>query len=209
MTRTYNHMPKLLMLLGFLSGCALTSKADATLPRYFSPELPRKPPLEGNLRFSFELRLGRVTAGSHIREKIVYRQSKYEVGFYDDRLWTERPDAYLRRALGRVLFEEKGLRSAVSGPAPVLDIELVNFEEIRTPAHIALVRLTFSLRDDRAIRFQHTLAVERPIAQVAKTSAPDALAEALGEALARAVLEAAEYVLKDLATGQGRVGQFE
>lgn len=199
MTRTYFQLPGLLFMLFALNGCALTSKADATLPRYFSPDLPYSPDKGETQRSGLELRLGRVTAGSHIREKIVYRESKYEVAFYDDRLWTEKPEAYLRRALSRVFFEEKGVRGTVSGPAPVLDVELLNFEEVRSPEHVALLRLTFTLRDENAARVQRTLTVERPIAPAAKAHAPAAVAEALGEALRRAVQEIAESVMKELA----------
>src|SRR5689334_19308246 len=83
------------------NGCALTQKATPINARYFSPEpaaSSRSPAAERAAGSGLELRLGRVMAGAHIRERIVYRDSEYELGFYDDRLWSERPDAYLRRA---------------------------------------------------------------------------------------------------------------
>src|SRR4051794_8315950 len=102
MTRKDSRFPKLLILICALNGCALTSKASATLPRYFSPDLPQHQIQEDIQHPEIELRIGRVTAGAYIREKIVYRESSYEIGFYDDRLWTEKPEAYLRRTLNRV-----------------------------------------------------------------------------------------------------------
>jgi cholesterol transport system auxiliary component len=145
-----------------------------------------------------ELRLGRVTAGSYIRENIIYRSSEFEVGFYDDLLWTERPDAYLRRALAEVLFEQEHLRSAVSGPVPVLDVELLNFEEVRAPRHIARVRLTFLVHDDRSVRIEQTLAVECPIKETPKAQATAAIAAALGDAMTSAVFQLSERVIAEL-----------
>src|SRR6185436_5751354 len=103
-------------------GCALTGKSDAMVPRFFTLEPAAHATTTTAARVGAasapQLRLGRVTAADHIEQPIIYRQSEREIGFYDDRLWSEKPDAYLGRALGRVLFEEKGLRRAVAGRAP-------------------------------------------------------------------------------------------
>lgn len=184
-------------------GCALTQKATPTDARFFSPELPAaatssRPAEERATGPLIELRMGRVTASSHIRERMVYRDSPHELGFYEDRLWTERPDAYLRRALAQALFEEQGLRSVVSGAAPVLDVELVRFEEVRKPTHIASGRITFSLRDDRIIRKSQTITVERPIPATEKADGPSATAKALGEVLRSAVSQISEQVQGEL-----------
>src|SRR4051812_5919368 len=96
-------------LLFAFGGCALLSKSDVPTRRYFSPEL-LAPATRGVARSNAELKLGRVTASPSISERIMFRESIHEVGYYDDRLWTERPEAYLHRALTRVLFEEQGLR---------------------------------------------------------------------------------------------------
>ena len=182
-----------------LSGCALFSKGDVSYPRYFTPDLPKATSKVGSRRSGVELRLGRVSAGSYIAEKIVFRESDYEIGFYDYRLWTEKPEVYLRRALTRVLFEEEGLMSVVSGAAPTLDVELVSFEEVRSPQHLALVRVAFSLHDDRVVFMQQTMAIERTIGLVSKAGEADAVAEALGEALRKSVYDVTGRVLRDLA----------
>ena len=189
-------LPLLALLL--LSGCALTNKAVPTIPRYFSPELPPLQPKAEAPRAGAELRLGRISASSHLREKIVYRSSDHELGFYDDLLWTEKPDSYLRRALSQVLFEQERLRSVVSGAAPVLDVELVSFEELRGPRHAALVRLTFIIRDERVVRVEQTLSVERPIAAAGRDKEPAAIAAALGDAMSSAVSQVCERVLAEL-----------
>jgi uncharacterized lipoprotein YmbA len=185
-----------LLALLLLPGCALTNKAQSNFPRYFSPALPHVAPLAQ--RSGVELRLGRVSAGAHLREKMAYRSSTYEVGFYDDLLWTEKPAEYLRRALSQVLFEEQGLRSIVSGAAPVLDVELVSFEELRVPQPAALVRLTFVLRNERTVLLEQTLTVERPLAPGKTPHPPAAVAEALGEALHSMVGQLTTAVLAEL-----------
>src|SRR4029077_4048150 len=118
------------------TGCALLSKAAPLQPRYFSLEdgplaSNRGAALRSPTSGAMQLRLGRVSAGPHLRERIVYRDSDHELGYYEDRRWTERPETYLRRALARALFEERGLLRVVSGGAPTLEVELVAFEEIR------------------------------------------------------------------------------
>jgi ABC-type uncharacterized transport system auxiliary subunit len=88
--------------------CALLSKSAPIAPRYFSPERPgdvarraRKPPWP-----SAELRLGRVDGTSHLETRLVFRDTKSEIGYYRLRRWTEAPEQYLKRRLARVLFEE-------------------------------------------------------------------------------------------------------
>ena len=82
--------------------------------------------------------------------------------------------------------------------APVLDVELVNFEEVREPSHRALVQLTLILRDDHMVRLEQTLKVERPIAAANKAQVPAAIAAALGDALNSAVSEISARVVAEL-----------
>ncbi|HRI51432.1 MAG TPA: hypothetical protein PLW65_14725, partial [Pseudomonadota bacterium] len=84
------------------------------------------------------------------------------------------------------------------GAAPVLDVELVAFGELRAPRHAALVRLTFVIRDDRLVRLEQTLAVERPIAAASKDKEAAAIAAALGEAMSSAVAQVSERVIAEL-----------
>lgn len=188
----------LLCLSVCLTGCALLSKGEVPVRRYFSPEVvnpDNSPPLT---RSTSELRLGRVTSGVSIAERIMFRESTHEVGFYDDRLWTEKPEAFLKRRLTRVLFEEQGLRSVVRGAGPTLDVELITFEEVKAPKHVALVKVAFSLSDERVVSLQQTLSFERPITPGAEGEA-GAIAQAMGEALRDAVNEIAGRVVTDLA----------
>jgi cholesterol transport system auxiliary component len=178
-------MTRAILLLFFClcccASCALTSKSDALVPRYYTPEpFAQTQPAKAQ----GELRLGRVSSSAHLRESIVYRDSPLEVGFYDENRWTERPDAYLRRALARALFEQRGYRRVLTGQAPTLDVELVAFEEIRKPKRAARIVLTFALHDEHVTKAEETITIERP---VAPGGGMDVFVKAAGEALAAAV----------------------
>jgi cholesterol transport system auxiliary component len=194
------HFSLALIGVGLLSSCALTSKADALSPRYFSPE-PTRAVRSDKAAQPYELRLGQVSSASHLDERIAYRVGGSEMGFYDDRRWTESPEAYLRRALERDLFEERGLSRVVTGDAPTLDVELTAFEELRgTPAK-ARVTLAFSLRDERHSVLERTLDLEQPIVERAGADAAERLAETLTATLDAAVRQAGQEVVEKLRAG--------
>ncbi len=181
-----------------LSGCAFFSKGDLASRRYLSPELPVSTSRGNPEQPTGELRLGRVTSSAYLQEKIVFRESRYEIGFYEDRRWTEQPEAYLRRAVTRVLFEEGALRRVKTGGTPSLDVELQRFEEVKSPRHIGVVQIGYELSDERASIVQRTLIVERPIVSGAKGEEAAAAAQALGEALREAVDTLATQVVNEL-----------
>lgn len=165
-----------------LPACALTSKADALSPRYFSPE-PTNAVNSPKAAKPYELRLGAVSAAAHLDERIAYRVGASELGFYEAQRWTENPEQYLRRALERDLFEQRGLSRIVGGDALTLDVELTEFEELRGEPLRARVSLTFQLRDDHKTFVQRTLHVERSITPRPGTDAAQSLAGTLAETL--------------------------
>ena len=144
------------------AGCALTSRGEVLDVRSFTPEgahasvttaVPAGP----------ALRLGRITAGPHLGERIVYGDGAYEVSYYEDRRWTELPSLYLRRALDRTLFEDRGFRRELGGDGPALNAELLVFEEVKTPAsHAARIVVRIDLSTDHVL-FVDTVAVVEPI----------------------------------------------
>ena len=74
------------------------------------------------------LRLGRISAGAHLGKKVVYRSSSVELGMYDDKRWTERPDEYVRRAISAALFDsQRATQSLPARPRPWTS-ELLAFE---------------------------------------------------------------------------------
>lgn len=170
-----------------LSSCALLSKGEVAERRFYDPEPSPRAAVAPAAASPVELRLGRVTAGACGSERMMIRKSPFEVGFSEERRWTERPDVYLQRALSRVLFEEQGLRRVVRGAGPVLDVELLEFEEVQGPAHVGRVRLRWALSDERVGLAQQTLTFERPVAASAPQGEGEAVAQALGGALSDAV----------------------
>lgn len=144
-----------------LSGCALLSKSEPVVPRYFAAEYEGEPPA-ARARPELQLRLDRVEGGSHLRERMVARTAAHEFSFYEDRRWLERPEVYLRRALARTLFEERGVVEAISGRAVTLEVELIAFEELAQPHEIRL-QARVVLIDDRIALLAETITVAQPV----------------------------------------------
>ena len=184
--------------LGVL-GCALTSKADALSVRFFNPEQarpqltsaqqnpasPNAPARSGGAA----LELGRVSSGVHLRDKIAYRNAAFEVGYYEDKRWTERPEIFVRRALARTLFEEHGMRRTLGGQAPVLEVEVVAFEEVRHPVLAARIQLRIIVHDERSALLEKTITIDRPVPP--GTTGIDGLVQAMAQALDAAAEEVA------------------
>ncbi len=191
----------LLALCCSVCSCALTSKADALSPRYFSPQ-PVDAVSSPKAPRAYELRLGQVSSASHLDERIAYRVGGSEMGFYDDRRWTEIPEAYLRRALERDLFEERGLSRIVTGEGPTLDVELTAFEELRGSPEAARVTLTFSLRDGRTSFIERTLDVEQPVLNRLAADPVQRLTQTMTEALRDAVRQIGDEVVARLSAPQ-------
>jgi ABC-type uncharacterized transport system auxiliary subunit len=183
-----------LVLAWALVGCALLGKNDPILPRYFTPEYDPDGPA-AHPRQDLQLRLGRVDGWTHLRERLVLRRAGRELLYRDDWRWTELPETYLRRALSRALFEERGVVESVSGRAVTLDVELVAFEEIEQP-HEARLEATLVLRDERRSLLTQTITVDEPIPP--GKDGPQPLADALSQALHRGVTELADKVVAKL-----------
>jgi cholesterol transport system auxiliary component len=182
-----------------LSSCALTSKGTALAPRFFSPERPTAAaPLADPPGEPLELRLGSVGAASHLDERISYRVHASELGYYEDRRWTEHPEEYLRRALEEELFERRHLRRVVSGAATTLDVELMAFEELREPNPRVRLALRFTLHDDRKALLERRVVIERPVAANGGKDEAQRIASALGSALDSAVTEVSNDLTRAL-----------
>jgi cholesterol transport system auxiliary component len=193
-----SRMTSLLFLLTLAPACALLGKSDPMTPRYFSPERGAAAHPPDTAETGLELRLGRVDADAFIRDRMIHRDSAYELGYYDERAWTEKPETYVRRAVERELFDAHGLRRVVSGAATTLDVDVVAFEEVRQPAHVGRVELAFVLYDDRSVRASRTIVIDRPIADAKGDAAADAVVSAIGDALAAAAAEIASSVVTEL-----------
>jgi ABC-type uncharacterized transport system auxiliary subunit len=188
----------LLLLAGAvaLSGCALLGKSDAHVPRYFTPEYDGDAPA-ARVRSDLQLRLGRVEGWSHVRERLAIRNSARELFYYDDWRWTERPEIYLRRALSRALFEERGVVEALSGHAVTVDVELIAFEEIEQP-HTARMQARLVLSDERLGLLEETITVEQPVAKTEGADPTRAMVAAFSQALHAGVTRIADRVVGKL-----------
>jgi cholesterol transport system auxiliary component len=192
-------------LLAFsLPACALTSRGATITPRYFSPVLEDKTASaapDGTSPPAAELRLGQIEAASHLEERMAYRVSPSELGYYEDRRWTEQPYEYVRRALERELFERRHLRRVVTGAADTLDVELTAFEELRTPTPHVRLALTYVLHDEHESVLEQSVSIERPLAAGTDADRAERVAQALGAALDDAVTRVSDAVTHDLRAG--------
>lgn len=183
-----------MLLLGSTS-CALLSKADVAEARYYSPERqkppdpPRDPDAKPDSNPAHKLRLRAVRAGAHLKHRIVFRESPTKLGFYEDRLWTELPEDYLRRLLSESLFESRKVQRVIAGAAATLEVEMIAFEEVQNPRRVGRVQIMFLVHDGNVARFQETVTVERPIGGdgTDPDASTEAIVAALGEALTIAV----------------------
>ena len=172
-------------------GCLPEPRVAA--PRYFTPVTPEEeaearpsPGLQGPL-----LRIRRVRAAAHLRERIVWRRSEAEFGFHELRRWTQRPADLVERWLARELFERRGLRRALAGPYPILALEVQSFDEVLEPARAARVQLLARLTDAQGVSLhERTYTVERPL----DGRDPGLLARSMGQALARALRQVGDDI---------------
>ncbi len=121
------------LALFVLSGCALTRNAPPLQVQYFDVEAPRTTTLRSATPPSAPraLAIGRVRSSEFLRNRIVHREANDVLGVYETLRWTEYPEAYLRRALTHVLFEDERFVQSLGRDVPTLDVELVAFEEVR------------------------------------------------------------------------------
>lgn len=187
------------------TGCALTSKATVVPIRYFTPEASTAAVSSAAARApsTFELRLGRVTSGAHLRDRIAYRNADHELGYYEDRRWTERPEIYAQRGLARSLFEEGPfMRSVLSSSAPTLEVDVIAFEEVKLPSsHAARIKVRIVIADERAVLLEETLTAERPVTDTKEfEGVVDAMEQAL-DAVIGEITQRAQGALRARAGG--------
>lgn len=177
-----------------LEGCAFFGKSEPLVPHYYSADsgdtdAQQTAPQDEALA----LRLGTVLSAGHLHQRIAYRRSERELGFYQDRRWTERPEVYLERALVRALFREGGAAQVVSGPAPTLAVELLEFVEVREPRRAAQIRVRAILSDGRLVTLERTFSAQEAV--TGNDDEFEAFAAAMASAIERVSDEVAETTL--------------
>jgi cholesterol transport system auxiliary component len=184
-------------------GCAFFTKSDPVVVRYFTPESIAARPDPSGVALAMrpsvlDLRLGRVNSASYVKDRIAFRDESFEIGYYEELRWTEKPEAYLRRALGRELFEEQGVRQIISGPGLTLDVDLDAFEELRSPRHAARMQVTWAIHDDERVQTRETFTIERPIPST-EPSGPGGIAAAMAGVFDESVKHVVARVMVALA----------
>jgi ABC-type uncharacterized transport system auxiliary subunit len=192
----------------FAPGCSLFSKGDQGNAHFFSLERASGRPVAvlaeapGARADPAGLRLGHVTGAPHLEERLVYRDSAYEINYYRELRWTEPPELCLKRLLARVLFEERGLRHVVGGSGPTLDVQLTAFDEIRAPQRLVRAQVIATLHDEHLVLWEETLTVDRPIVDPKGGDPAVAMVDALGEAMQATVDRVADRVVRELTVQQ-------
>jgi cholesterol transport system auxiliary component len=189
---------KLTWLIPVLAGCALTSKSQPVEIRHFSPaasDARATPSAPAGLR----ARLGRITSSTYLRYRIAHRRSPVEVELSDTLRWTEHPDEYVRRALSRSLFDERGVEQVVVGDAATLNVEVTAFEHVvRNGRHFGRVQLRYTIEGDRDVLDDGVATVERE----ARGADITLVVAAIGAALDAASADVADRVVRELRSVQ-------
>jgi ABC-type uncharacterized transport system auxiliary subunit len=183
-------------------GC-LTPRAPVE-PRYFAPTAPLSPPPADDPKGDgwdrpVELRMRRVQAAAHLRDRLVWRRG-VEIGFYDLVRWTEPPARYAQNWLTDELFARRGFRRSNTLLTPTLTAKLTAFDELLSPAHEASVALdVLVVAPDRTVLFERSFAVKKAI----PSDDPNAVADALGAALSEVATQVGEALEKALESRPG------
>jgi ABC-type uncharacterized transport system auxiliary subunit len=140
--------------------------------------------------------LGDVRGGSYLRDRIMYRQSGSELGFYEEHRWVDQPASYLRRALARELFDRHGVAPVLTGPGATLEVQLVSFEEVRAPRRVAHFEAVYFLYGGGLDGVERSVVLEQAIPQ---TDDPiEGVVQALGQAVALGARRIANDVVSEL-----------
>lgn len=177
-----------------LAGCLFR---NAPAPRYFVPDSAALhaaadgAPAPVPTHPAVPVRLAPVHGPPFLREAIAWRRSAVEYGRYEQRRWVDLPAAYVERAFAAALRGAPGIRLSDDPRALVIDVDVLAFEEVLAPAHVASVAVAVSLRDGgRRHVLDRTFAADEPIA----SADPAAMAQAMGRALDDATGAAAAAV---------------
>jgi ABC-type uncharacterized transport system auxiliary subunit len=186
------------LVLVLAAGCLLRTSEP---PRFFRPESSAiDGPVEvdpgTSATAAVPVRLRSVEAGPFLRERIVWRTSAVEYGQYEQRRWRELPAVYVERALSTALLATPGVRLSDDLHASALRAEVVAFDEVLVPAHVASVGIEVSLHDGARRLLEHTFTADVPIVD----DDPISMARAMGHALDDVSSQVARSVAARLST---------
>jgi len=185
------------------AGCLYRNAPD---PRFFRPESTAldgaaAAPSTRPARKAVPLRLRPVTGAPLFRERIVWRASQVEYGQYEQWRWSELPERYVERALENALLATQGVDLTDEPGAATLTVQVVAFDEVLAPTHVAAVSLAVDLVDRGRRRIlDRTFGAQAPIAD----ETPAATAASMGRALDEAIAALAAAVEEKLQGSEQR-----
>jgi ABC-type uncharacterized transport system auxiliary subunit len=184
-----------LIMIGFLGGCL--GSREFTPVRYYSidtlsasaPQVARSWPVSLGIR--------PFTAATRYRDRILYRLSEVEVGFYQYDRWVDPPEEMVARVVastvrGSGLFRQVVPVDGTPLPTWILDGELMRFDDVRAKQSRAECWLRVELwrAHDAQLLWSDVLKAAVPLST--ETS------EALAQAMSRAVQHIAIRLVREL-----------
>jgi len=197
---------RLLVGLVVLSGCLLRTSEP---PRFFRPASATLDAAAGDEAVppateGIPIRLRAVRSEPFLRERIVWRVSEVEYGFYEQRRWIDLPAHYVDRALRIRLRSTPGLRLTNDPRAAAIYVDVLAFDDLLMPTHAASVTLAVALEDPtRGRPWERTFSARANIGD----DDPTSMARAMGQALDEAVAQVADAVKLDLDGHRARLAR--
>jgi ABC-type uncharacterized transport system auxiliary subunit len=182
-------------LLAFiaLAGCVFRQSDP---PRYFRPDSAALSSESTSDDGTPEkaIRLRAVRARPFLRERIVWR-TPTEYGMYEQRRWSELPEAYVERALASALRRQAHIDLTNDARTPTLYANVTAFDEMVDPKHVAdvAVDVTLTAADGRRL-LERGFFAEAPISD----DDPSSLGRAVGAALDDVSAQVAQAVAEKL-----------
>jgi ABC-type uncharacterized transport system auxiliary subunit len=178
-------------LVSFTTGCVFSGKTEA--PSYYRVEPSPRP--AGSKLKGVAIKVRRLRAAPYLGDRIVWRSSPVDVGFYESRRWIEPPADVVERAVHDEVFGALGMEPA-AGSAITLELELSHFEEVIAPTHEAEVVLGFELEDAAGRRVARDTLVART--RVARGDEFAGVARSMGAAIDEVIGQLSERLVAAL-----------
>lgn len=182
------HVLLIIAMFG-LFGCNILSPHPPVNQRFFHP-LAKTPPVGNSVVKPMTLRLGRISSAPYLRDRMIVRLSDVEVTFDEQSRWAAPPELLIEHAIHRVFNRSRGFVLSESPSAPILDVAVVRFEG-DMDGKKAWVVLDARVQDRQTGELHW---VRKQCSAPIATSSPEALARAIGVAVAENLGELAKWV---------------
>ena len=180
-----------MVVLSLLGGCL--GSRDFTPIRYYSVDTPLVTVPQAQRSWPVSLGIRPFTAATRYRDRILYRRSEVEIGFYEYDRWVEPPEEMVTRVIASVMRVSGMFRQVVAAgnvqlPAWILSGDLLRFDEVRGqgPSQAECwLRLELRRASDEQLLWSDLIKAAVPL--VAET--PEALAQAMSRAVQQVAIE--------------------